>query len=147
MKIQLKSTNSKKLEAEAKKLFDALIKVTAEYDKVFTYRSFDWAIAGMFRRGYAFETFANTVIDAPVPSQLRKGSEAYYAYKITIQDQMEPFIAKAVGLYEDCIKYSKEFRVNNVWTSRALERLNVYRATDYPLVRDAALALEPEDRR
>ena len=147
MKIKLKSTSSGKLEAEAKKLFDGLVKVTTEYDKVFAYRSFDWVLAAMFRRGYAFETVANTVIDAPVPSQLRKGSEAYYAYKITIQDQMEPFIAKAVGLYEECVKRSKEYRVNNVWTSRALERLNVYRATEYPLVRDPALTLELEDRR
>lgn len=147
MRIKLNSTNSKKLETEAKKLFDALLKVTADYDKVFGYRSLDWVLAAMFRRGYAFETVANTVIDAPVPSQLKKGSEAYYAYKITIQDQMEPFISKAVGLYEECVKRSKEYRINNVWTSRALERLNVYRASEYPLMRDPALSLELEDRR
>lgn len=147
MKLKLKSTSGKKLESEAKKLFDGLVKVTTEYDKVFAYRSFDWVLAAMYRRGYAFETVANTVIDAPVPSSLKKGSEAFYAYKITVQDQMEPFIAKAVGLYEECVKRSKEYRVNNVWTSRALERLNVYRAAEYPLVRDPALTLELEDRR
>jgi tetratricopeptide (TPR) repeat protein len=147
MKIKLESANSKKLEAGAKKLFDALVVVTTEYDKVFPYRSFDWALAAMYRRGFAFETVANTVIDSPVPSQLKKGSEAYYAYKITIQDQMEPFIQKAIGLYEDCIKYSKEFRVSNAWTSRALERLNVYKADEFPSLRDPALTLELEDRR
>ncbi len=147
MKVKLKSTNDKKLGAEAKKLFDGLVKVTAEYDKVVVYRSFDWVLAAMFRRGYTFETVANTVIDAPVPSSLRKGSEAYYAYKVTVQDQMEPFIGKAVGLYEECVKRSKEFQINNVWTSRARERLNVYRASEYPLVRDPALTLELEDRR
>ena len=147
MKIKLNSANSKKLETEAKKLFDKLLEVTADYDKVFGYRSLDWVLAAMYRRGYAFETVANTVIDAPVPSSLKKGSEAYYAYKITIQDQMEPFITKAIGLYEECVKRSKEYRINNVWTSRALERLNVYRASEYPLVRDAALTLELEDRR
>ena len=147
MKIKLDSANSKKLEAGAKKLFDALIVVTTEYDAVFVYRSFDWALAAMYRRGFAFETVANTVIDSPVPSQLKKGSEAYFAYKITIQDQMEPFIQKAIGLYEDCIKYSKEFRVSNAWTSRALERLNVYKADEFPSLRDPALTLELEDRR
>ncbi len=147
LKIQLKSTSSKKLEGEAKKLFEALIKVTAEYDKVFSYRSFDWVLAAMYRRGYAFETVANRVIDAPVPSSLKKGSDAYFAYKITVAEAMEPFIQKAVGLYEECVKRSKEFRVNNAWTSRALERLNVYKADEYPLLRDPALALEPEDRR
>lgn len=147
MKIKLTSSSGKKLEAESKKLFDALIKVTAEYDKVAGYRNFEWALAGMFRRGYAFETIANAIIDAPVPAQLKKGSDAYFAYKITIQDYMEPFINKAIGLYEECVKRSKEYRVSNVWTSRALERLNVYRASEYPLMRDAALALEVEDRR
>jgi tetratricopeptide (TPR) repeat protein len=147
MKIKLESANAKKLEADAKKLFDALVRVTTEYDKVFVYRSFDWVLAAMFRRGFAFETVANAVIDSPVPSQLKKGSEAYYAYKITIQDQMEPFIQKAIGLYEECVKRSKEFRVNNAWTSRALERLNVYKADEFPSLRDPALTLELEDRR
>ncbi len=147
MKIQLKSTNEKKFEAEVKKAIEALVKVTAEYDKVFTYRSLDWMLAGMFRRGYAFETFANQVTDAPVPSSLRKGSEAWYAYKITVADQMEPIYQKAIGLYEECVKRGKEFRISNAWTSRALERLNVYKASEYPLLRDPALALEPEDRR
>lgn len=147
LKIQLNSTSSKKLEAEAKKLFDALVKVSAEYDKVLGYRSFDWVLAAMYRRGYSFETVANRVIDAPVPSSLKKGSDAYFAYKITVAEAMEPFIQKSVSLYEECIKRGKEFRVNNAWTSRALERLNVYKADEYPLLRDPALALQPEDRR
>ena len=82
-----------------------------------------------------------------MPSSLRKGSEAYYAYKITIQDQLEPFIQKAIGLYEECVKRSKEFRVSNAYTSRALERLNVYKADEFPSLRDPALTLELEDRR
>ncbi|MCA9680574.1 MAG: tetratricopeptide repeat protein [Myxococcales bacterium] len=147
LKLNLKSTSSKKLEAEAKKLFDALVKVTTEYDRVFDYRSLDWVLAAMYRRGYAFETIANKVIEAPVPSQLRKGSEAYFAYKITVAEQMEPFIQKAVLLYEECVKRSKEYRINNAWTSRALERLNVYKADEFPLIRDPALTLELEDRR
>ncbi|PRP96344.1 tetratricopeptide repeat protein [Enhygromyxa salina] len=147
VKLKIKSTSNKKIGEEAKKLFDSLVRVSSEYDKVFPYRSFDWALAAMFRRGYAFETVAATVTDSPVPSQLRKGSEAYYAYKITIQDQMEPLNQKAIGLYEECIARSKEFRVNNVWTARALERLNVFKADEYPSLRDAALTLELEDRR
>ena len=98
-------------------------------------------------RAFAFETVANRVIDAPVPSQLKKGSDAFFAYKITVSEAMEPFIDKAVGLYEQCIQRGKEFKISNAWTSRALERLNVYKADEYPLQRDAALALEPEDRR
>jgi cellulose synthase operon protein C len=147
LKIKLDSANSKKLEVGAKKLFDALVIVTAEYDKVFSFRSFDWALAAMYRRGFAFETVANTVVESPVPSQFKKGSEAYFAYKITIQDSMEPFIQKAISLYEDCIKYSKEKQVSNAWTARALERLNVYKADEYPSLRDPALTLELEDRR
>lgn len=147
LKLKLKATNSKKLEKEAKTLFDSMVKVAAEYDKVFDYRSFDWVLAAMFRRGYAFETMAEKVVNAPVPKQLRKGSEAYYAYKITLSENMEPLIQKAVSLYEECVKRSKEFRVNNVWTSRAMERLNVYKASEYPLIRDPALTLKVEDRR
>lgn len=147
MKIKLKSTNTSKLEKEAKKLFDALVKVTTEYDKVMEYRSLDWVLAAMFRRGYTFENTANKVVEAPVPKQLRKGSDAYYAYKITVAEQMEPFIQKAVGLYEETVKRGKQYRINNAWTSRARERLNVYKADEYPSLRDPALTLELEDRR
>jgi cellulose synthase operon protein C len=147
LKIKLGPANSRRFEAEAKKLFEALLKVTAEYDKVFTYRAFDWVLAGMYRRAYAFETVANTIIDAPVPPSLRPGTEAFFAYKVLIQDQMEPFIEKAVGLYEECIVRSNEYKIINVWTARALERLNVYKASEYPLLRDPALSLHVEDRR
>jgi len=146
-KLSIKSTSSKKIAAEAKKLVDALVVVSDEYDKVFSYRSLDWVLAAMYRRGFAFENFANAMIDAPVPKQLRKGSEAYFAYKITIQDQMEPLYQKAISLYEECIKRGKQYNITNVWTSRALERLNVYKADEYPLLRDPALVLELEDRR
>jgi len=146
-KITLKSTVSKQLAAETTKLLDALVKVSAEYDKVFGYRNIEWTLAAMYRRGYMFESVANTLIDAPAPPSLRKGSDAFYAYKIMIQDSMEPLIEKGILLYEECITRGKEFKINNVWTSRALERLNVYRASEYPLVRDPALLLKLEDRR
>jgi tetratricopeptide (TPR) repeat protein len=147
VKLKIKATSDKKISEEAKKLFDLLVRVASEYDKVTTYRSLDWVLAAMFRRGYADETVAATVIEAPVPSKLRKGSEVYYAYRITIQDQMEPLTQKAIGLYEQCVIRSKEFKINNVWTARALERLTVYKADEYPSLRDAALTLELEDRR
>lgn len=147
LKVTFKSTASKQLQQETTKLLDALFKVSAEYDKVFVYRNVEWTLAAMYSRAYTFESIANKLIDAPAPASLRKGSEGFYAYKVLVQDAMEPIIEKAIGLYEQCITRSKEYKINNVWTARALERLNVYRASEYPLVREPALSLKLEDRR
>jgi hypothetical protein len=114
---------------------------------VFSYRVIEWTLAAMYLRGYGFEHVATKVRRAPVPAQLRPESEAWYAYKDLVAEQMEPFEAKAVTLYEETVKRAKEFKISNKWTQLAKERLNLYKPEEYPLVREPALELEVEDRR
>ena len=60
---------------------------------------------------------------------------------------MTLFENKAVGLYEETVKRSREYKISNEWTQRARERLNVYKPDAYPLLRPPAVSLEVEDRR
>ncbi|TPV93675.1 MAG: tetratricopeptide repeat protein [Myxococcales bacterium FL481] len=137
----------RRLEKDAKKLFDSVLAVSRSYDAIHPYRRIEWTLAAMFRRGYAFETVATKVREAPVPRQLKEYSEAWFAYKDLIDAEMQRFEDKAISLYEETLKRSREFQMSNQWTRRARERLNLFRPADYKLVRDPALELQVEDLR
>jgi hypothetical protein len=144
--VKLTSTG-KKLEKEAKELTDRLTVAAAAYDSVFPYRRLDWVLAAMYRRGYAFETWAITIRSAPVPKVLKPNSEAWFAYKDEIDKFASQAEAKAISLYEETVKRSKEYSLANEWTRSARERLNIYKPEDYPLLRPPALELQLEDVR
>jgi len=137
----------RKLEKETKALFDALIVATGAYDNVFPYRRIDWVLAAMYRRGYAFETTAIAVREAPVPKKLKEYTEPWFAYKDMIEAFAVRTEAKAIQLYVETVKRSKEFNIANEWTRSARERLNIYMPEEYPLLRTPALDLQLEDRR
>jgi hypothetical protein len=82
-----------------------------------------------------------------VPKQLKPNSEAWFAYKDEIDKFAAQAEAKAVGLYEETVKRSREFSVANDWTSSARERLNIYKPEEYPLLRQPALELQLESTR
>jgi TolA-binding protein len=146
LKLNLTGTG-KKFEKQAKQLFDKIGMAAQEYDKVFPYRRLEWTLAGMYRRGFAFETVARKVRDAPTPKQLKEGTESWFAYKDIVDREMQRYEDKAVALYEETVVRAKQFRISNEWTQRARERLNVYKPEEYPLVRPASLGLQLEDRR
>ncbi|MEX1364817.1 MAG: tetratricopeptide repeat protein [Nannocystaceae bacterium] len=141
------SGTGKKLEKETIALFDALVVAASAYDNVSPYRRIDWVLAAMYRRGYAFETTAIAVREAPVPKKLKEYSEAWFAYK----DMIEAFAiraeTKAVGLYVETVERGRQFNMANDWTRSARERLNIYMPEEYPLLRPPALELQLEDRR
>lgn len=137
----------RKLEKETKVMFDALIVATGAYDKVVTYRNIDWALAALYRRGYAFESTAIAVREAPVPKKLKEYSESWFAYKDILEAFAVQLETKAISLYAETIKRSKEYNIANEWTRSARERLNIYMPEEYPLLRTPALDLQLEDRR
>ena len=53
----------------------------------------------------------------------------------------------AIPLYEETIKRAKEYGVANDYTRKALERMNIYKPDQYPLLHDPAVELQLEDRR
>ncbi|MCA9705865.1 MAG: tetratricopeptide repeat protein, partial [Myxococcales bacterium] len=141
------TSTGKKLDKETKELFDALIAATGAYDNVFPYRRIDWVLAAMYRRGYAFETTAIAVREAPVPKKLKEYTEPWFAYKDILEAFAVRTETKAIQLYEETVKRGKEFNIANEWTRSARERLNIYMPEEYPLLRTPALDLQLEDRR
>ncbi len=146
LKRKITSTG-RKLEKDSKKLFDALIVATGAYDNVFPYRRIDWVLAAMYRRGYAFETTAIAMREAPVPKKLKEYTEPWFAYKEILEQFSVRLETKAIALYAETIKRGKEYNIANEWTRSARERLNIYMPEEYPLLRTPALDLQLEDRR
>ena len=146
LEVKISSTG-KKMEKEIKVLTDRLQVASSAYDNVFPYRRIDWVLAAMYRRGYAFETWAIAIRAAPVPKQLKPNTEGWFAYKDVVDQFAAQAEAKAIGLYEETVKRSREFSVANDWTSSARERLNIYKPEEYPLLRQPALELQLESSR
>lgn len=141
------TSTGKKMESEVQALTDRLLAASTAYDKVFPYRRIDWVLAAMYRRGYAFETWAINIRAAPVPRQLKEYSEAWFAYKDIVETHAARAEEKAIALYEQTVQRSKEFNIANDWTRAAKERLNIYKPDAYPLLRPPALDLQLEDFR
>ncbi|MBL9102901.1 MAG: tetratricopeptide repeat protein [Myxococcales bacterium] len=137
----------KKLEAQSKVLLDRVVLASKSYDGVLPYRRIDWVLMAMFRRGYAFETTAIKLREAPVPRELKQYSEPWFAYKDLIEGAASKFESMAIPLYEETIKRAREYGVANEWTRKALERMNIYKPDQYPLLHDPAVELQVEDRR
>lgn len=137
----------KKLADSTKVLFDKVVAASKAYDSVLPYRRIEWVLAAMFRRGYAFEVTAIKMREAPVPRELKEFSEPWFAYKDMVESGASRFEAMAIPLYEETIKRAREYGVANEWTRRALERMNIYKPDQYPLLHDPAIDLQVEDRR
>ncbi|MBL4685436.1 MAG: hypothetical protein JKY37_12650, partial [Nannocystaceae bacterium] len=145
-KMKLTATG-KRLPAQTRVLFDALVATAEAYNKVLPYLRIDWALAAMYRRGFAFEATALRVREAPVPKILRELSEPWFAYKDDIDKFANQAETRAIVLYQETVKRGREYNIANEWTRSARERLNIYMPDEFPLLRTPALELQLEDRR
>lgn len=146
LEFKLQGTG-KKLGDSTKALFDRVVLASKSYDAVLPYRRIDWVLYAMFRRGYAFEITAIKMREAPVPRELKEYSEPWFAYKDIVEQGASKFEAMAIPLYEETIKRAREYGVANEYTRKALERMNIYKPDQYPLLHDPAVELQLEDRR
>ena len=146
LEFKLQGTG-KKLADNTKALFDRVVLASKSYDGVLPYRRIDWVLHAMFRRGYAFEITAIKMREAPVPRELKEFSEPWFAYKDMVEQGASKFEAMAIPLYEETIKRAREYGVANEYTRKALERMNIYKPDQYPLLHDPAIELQVEDRR
>lgn len=146
LELKIEGTG-KKLEKDTKNLLDKMVVASEEYAKVLEYRNIDWALAAVYRTGYAFESTAIKLRDAPVPKQLKEYSPPWFAYRDIVDAAAQRFEAKAVDFYRQTLARGKEYGIANEWTRAATERLNIYQPDEFPLLRRPALDLQLEDRR
>ncbi|RKH02921.1 hypothetical protein D7X74_36710 [Corallococcus sp. CA047B] len=135
----------KAMEKSFNKKTEALKSVNEAYAKVLPYKQLEWSLAAFFRQGYALERFGNTLLEAPVPPEVKRlGDEAVTAYQGILTDRTVALEDRAVQSYADTLKEARKYRISNEWTRRTLEALNRFRPKEYPVLKEAkgAIALE-----
>lgn len=132
-KIQIKGS----LKRQEKLLTEKIEKqkaLTASYEEVFAYGSFDWTLASNFRVGNLLQRFAFSLYEVPIP--FAEGSEEADIYRTQLEDIAIPLEDAAIERYEKNISEARDKKVVNEWTKRTLEELNKYKPAEYPLFKE-----------
>jgi TolA-binding protein len=132
----------KALAASFTKKKDFVKKVNGAYDDVIKYKRVEWILAAFYRKGYTLERFAQTILETPVPAEIKRlGEEAVVTYQDQLSAQTVALEDKAVETYAAAWAEAKKYRVSNEWTKKTLESLNRFRPKEYPMLKDARPAL------
>jgi TolA-binding protein len=135
----------KKLERSFADKRAAVKKVNDAYAEVFKYKRLEWTLAALYRRGYALERFGTTIIETPVPPDVKRlGSDAVVAYQELLGQQTVALEDKAVESYATTLAEARKNHITNEWTKKTLESLNRFRPQEYPLLKDPKGAFSNE---
>lgn len=142
----LKITGSGKvLERSFNKKTEAVKTVSDAYGKVLPYKQLEWSLASFYRRGHALERFGNTLLEAPVPPEVKRlGDDAVLAYQDMLTQRTVALEDRAVESYAATLKEARKNRVSNEWTHRTLEALNRFRPKEYPVLKEPKGAIASE---
>lgn len=110
------------------------VALNKRYEEVWEYGSLEWTMASSYRKGKLMQEFAASLYEVPIP--FRDGSEEYDMYRTQLEDVAIPLEDKAIESYEATIAKARQEKIVNEWTKRALEELNSYKPSEYPLYHD-----------
>lgn len=120
-------------------------KVNDAYAEVFPYKRLEWTLAALYRRGFALERFGNTIIETPVPVDVKRlGDEAVAAYQDLLAQQTSALEDKAVESYTATLAEARRNHISNEWTKKTLESLNRFRPKEFPVLKEPKEALASE---
>jgi cellulose synthase operon protein C len=129
--------SGKTLENSFKAKRERVKKVNEAYDQVVKYKRIEWTLAALSRKGYVLERFAQTILETPVPPEVKRlGDEAIVAYQDGLAAQTVALEDKAVELYAATLTEARKSRISNEWTKKTLESLNRFRPKEYPVLKD-----------
>ncbi len=116
---------------------NAVKKINDVYAEVFKYKRLEWTLAALYRRGHALERFAATIIETPVPPEVKRlGEDAVIAYQDILAQQTATLEDKSVESYAATLQEARKNRISNEWTKKTLESLNRFRPKEYPVLKD-----------
>ena len=118
---------------------ETMQKVTEAYGQVIVkYQRADWTICSLYRMGFANERFAQSLYDAPVPSEIKKLGEDYVnQYKDSLAEKAIVLEDKALAAYKRAFEKAKQLAIANDCTQRIQEGLDKYDHKNFPLLKTA----------
>ncbi len=122
-----------------------LKKVHEAYTEVFKYKRLEWTLAALYRKGYALERFAQTLVETPVPPEVKRlGEEAVVTYQDALGQKTVALEDKAVENYSATRAEALKNHISNEWTKKTLESLNRFRPKEFPVLKEPKHALSNE---
>lgn len=116
---------------------EAVKKLQATYNEVYKYKRLEWTLASLYRNGYVLERFAQTILETPVPPDVKRyGEEAVVAYQDGLAQMTVKLEDAAVEKYIATINEAKKNFISNEWTKKTLESLNRFRPKEYPVLKE-----------
>ena len=102
------------------------------YEKVLDFKSGQWSAAAAFRIGLLYSTFANELLDLPVPEQLSPEQQEDYRALIQIQFA-QPVQAKAQTAFKHALKLAHEKGAYNKYTKMCGKYAHEVNPDDFPV--------------
>lgn len=124
--------------------------VETSYKEILKFKHVDWTMASLYRIGQLYQNFAESIISAPCPPEIKKTArqmdmtveEVCDEYRILLEEQAANVEDKAVAAYETTINRARELQVVNKWTKLTLVALNKLRRSAWPLQKDAKIFVD-----
>lgn len=102
------------------------------YDKVLEFKSGQWSAAAAFRIGLLYSTFANELLDLPVPEQLTPEQQEDYRALIQIQFA-QPVQAKAQTAFKNALMLAHKKGAYNKYTKMCGKYAHEVNPDDFPV--------------
>jgi len=112
------------------------------YTDVFQYKRAETTLAALYRIGYTYERFAETMFTAEVPPEFQKNEDLANEYRVQLEDKAQVLERKAESAYRHAYDEAKKTRVTNEWTQKILEGLNKYRPDEFPVQKEGRSSLQ-----
>lgn len=112
------------------------------YTDVFQYKRAETTLAALYRAGYTYERFAETMYAAEVPPEFKANEDLATEYRIQLEDKAAVLERKAEAAYRKAYDEAIKTRVTNEWTQKILEGLNKYRPDEFPVQKEGKGALQ-----
>jgi TolA-binding protein len=124
---------------------NAVKAINEAYARVYPYKQLEWTLAALYRRGYVLERFATTIIESPVPPDVKAlGEDAVVAYQDLLAQKTTALEDGAVENYAKTLEEARKSRISNEWTRRTLESLNRFRPKEYPVLKEPKVAISSD---
>lgn len=138
-----KLTNVGEFKNSVKEKARELEKIQNLYTATVTFKSADPAICALHQIGLAYDHFAKTLLNPPVPKGMPE--ELLVEFKAQLEQQAQPVKDKAAEAFAAAVLKSQEFDIFNDCTVKALTQLREgYRPEQFPKMREDVLELKGE---
>ncbi len=126
--INIKSLDQKT--AALQNLISEDPKTPGKYIQVLLYGNAEYGIASLTRIGIAYQEFAQSLIEAPIPPGLTPEQEEIYTAELN--SQASPLEEKAIEAFEKALVKSNELHLYTDWSLQAQELLAKYTPDEFP---------------